>query len=698
MMSPRRWPEIAVALVLLCAVVWLRWPTLGFDFWNVDEAIHAAAARTILDGGVLYRDAIDQRTPLSYYAVAAVMAAFGTNNLWAVRCFIALIIAGTALLLFLAGRRLRGAAAGLGAAGLYALLTSSLLYPGDAYAANTEWFVALFSTAAAVVFLTGTNPSSARRVFTTGLLLGCSFLSKQPALLDATAPVAALLYAAWRQAWPRRTLFARLLEFGAGWCVPVLLTLGYFAAQGALRECVFYTWTYNLDYYGPEITAAGRLDALAVPFRLVGTAQPWLLVVWAAGTLHVLHRLLQRQPTPQEGETNPDFVFLAAWSLAALGGVASSGREFDHYSIQFLAPLCLSGGLVLSWLVNEVSRSGSGWFPRLAAAALLALVIHGLGSAILPARQRTLPVDPSIRVATYIRTHSTTADRIFVWGFHPDIYGFAERRPASRYLFASFVTGLIPWTNIAPERDTSYAIVPGAMDNLLHDLTARPPLFIVDCSAGPYNRHWQKYPLEKFPTLRDFVRSHYRVVKSEEFVPQGFRLFQLRAPGKAAEDPASTRELPVELAATLKLGALAASLEPVRASAPFGADRTLTDGRLEYFMHAPATLVYRIPAGYAALRGGFGFRPAAYGPENQSPTDGAEFVIRWRPAAGSEQILLRRLLRPRDEPADRSVQSFRIILPSADGGELELAINPGPTDNPASDWTFWTDLLLEKIP
>jgi hypothetical protein len=417
-----------------------------------------------------------------------------------------------------------------------------------------------------------------------------------------------------------------------------------------------------------------------------------------AGALFVLHRLVQRQPTPQENATNPGLVFLAAWSLAALGGVGSSGRGFEHYSIQFLAPLCLGGGLVLSRLIFAVSSSGLGRFRRLAAAALLALVIHGLGAAILPARQRTLPVDPSIRVANYIRTHSAPADRIFVWGFHPDIYGFADRLPASRYLFASFVTGLIPWTNTAPERDTTYAIVPGAMENLLHDLTARPPLFIVDCSAGAYNRHWQKYPLEKFPVLRDFIRSRYRVVKSEEFVPQGFRLFQLRAPGEPAEDPGVTRELPVEIASTLKLGALAASLEPVRASAPFGADRTLTDGRLEYFMHAPATLVYRIPAGYGALRGGFGFRPAAYGPENQSPTDGAEFVIRWRPAAGSEQVLLRRLLRPRDEPSDRSLQSFHVILPSPDGGELELAINPGPTDNPASDWTFWTDLLLEKFP
>jgi hypothetical protein len=694
MMSLRRWPEAAVGLVLLCAVVWLRWPTFGFNYWNVDEAIHAAAARTLLDGGVLYRDAIDQRTPLSYHAVAAVMAVFGTDNFRAVRGGIALLIAATAFLLFLAGRRLRGPAAGLGAAGLYALLSSSLLYPGDAYAANTEWFVAFFSTAAAVVFLTVTNPPGSRRLVTTGVLLGCSFLSKQPALLDLAAPAAALVYTGWRQAWPRRTRLTRLLAIGAGWCIPVLLTLGYFAARGALRECVFCTWTYNLAYYGPEITAAGRLEALATPFRLMGAAQPWLLGAWAAGAVLALHRLVQRQPSPQTNATNPGFVFLAVWSLAALAGVASSGRGFEHYSIQFLAPLCLGGGLVLARLLSETTGSGLSPFRRLGAAALLALVIFGLAAAVMPARQRTLPVDPSIRVATYIRDHSAPADRIFVWGFHPDIYGFADRRPASRYLFASFVTGLIPWTNTAPERDTTYAIVPGAMEHLLQDLAARPPLFIVDCSAGPYNRHWQKYPLEKFPALHDFIRDRYRSVKGGEFVPQGFRLFQLRGRGDVADDHPENRELPAGIASTLRLGPLA----PLRASAPFGADRTLADGRLEYFMHAPATLVYRIPAGYGALRGGFGFRPAAYGPENQSPTDGAEFVIRWRPVAGSERILLRRLLRPHDEPSDRSLQSFHVILSAAAGGELELAISPGPTDNPASDWTFWTDLLLEKNP
>ena len=688
---------VLLAISLVMVVLWLRWPTLGFSLWNVDEAIHAAVARTLLDGGVLYRDAIDQRTPLSYYAVAAVFAGFGENNLWAVRCALAVLIAATAFLLFLAGRALRGPVAGAGAAALYALLSSSVLFQGDANAVNTEWFVAFFSTAAAVVFLAGGLPAAPRRLFMAGLLLGCSFLSKQPAMLDLAAPVFALAYTAWRDSPSRRSRLIQLLVLAAGWLAPVLLTLGYFAMQGALRDAVFYTWTYNLDYYGPEIPLSGRLGSLTVPFRLIGATQPWLLVLWTAGAMRVLHRLLQRHPTPQETATNPGLVFLAAWSLAALAGAASGGRGFDHYSIQFLAPFCLGGGLALSRLVIWAWSRATRWPGRAAAAILLAVAAYDACSAALSARRRTLPEDSSQRVSAYIRSHTSPADRIFVWGYHPDIYLYSDRRPASRYLYASFITGLIPWTNTAPDRDTAYAIVPGAMENLLHDLAARPPVFIVDCSAGP-NRHWQKYPLKKFPALNDFIHRRYRVVEAGQFVPQGFRLFRLLSPGEPAESLSAPPDLPTEITSTLKLSTLASAVTPVRASAPHGANLSMVDGRLEYFAHAPSSIIYRLPAGTGStLRGGYGIRPAAYAPENKAPTDGAEFIIRWRPAGGGEQVMLRRLLRPREESADRGVQSFRLELPSsAGGGELELAISAGPTGNPASDWTFWTDLILEN--
>ena len=104
MPKQRLLPPLVLAL-LLGTVLWLRGPSFAIPLWNVDESIHAAVARTLLDGGTLYRDAIDQRTPLTYYAVAAIFGVAGANNLFAVRLVLAGLIAFTAFGLFLLGRR-----------------------------------------------------------------------------------------------------------------------------------------------------------------------------------------------------------------------------------------------------------------------------------------------------------------------------------------------------------------------------------------------------------------------------------------------------------------------------------------------------------------------------------------------------------------------------------------------------------------
>ena len=698
MKSSSLWRPVVAALLILAGVLWLRGATFGASLWNVDEAIHAAAARTILDGGVLYRDAADIRHPLSYYAVAAVFAVCGENNLWAVRALVAGLIAASAFFLYLAAGALRRPRAGAAAAALYVALSSAAFFSGDAYAANTEWFVAFFSSAAAALFLTGGPAPSSRRLAGTGALLAGAFLSKQPALLEAAAPFGVLLYLDWQPKQSARTVIPRLLTLIAGWLAPVALTAAYFGAKGALGDAIFYTWTYNLAYYGAEITTADRLAALPGPFLLLGASQAVLVGLWVLGALASLHRLAQRQPSATEAATNPSLLYLALWTVLAWAGAASSGRSFDHYTIQFLPAFCLGGGLVLAALADW-TRPAHRWFVRFGAGVLLAVVLWQVSSAAWSSRGRTLPDDTSRPVATYIREHSTAADRIFVWGFHADIYLYADRKPASRYLFGSFITGMIPWTNVAPGVDTTYAIVPGTMNRLLQDLTAHAPRFIVDCSAGP-NRYWQKYPPENYPPLRDYIRQHYRQVEPSRFLHQGYRLYQRLAPGETADAAETMPPLPAAVAAKLTLGTLANPLVPLLASAPNGADRLMADGRVKYFAHAPAVLTYRVPAGAGALHGGFGIEAAAYGADNKGPTDGAEFVIRWRPlGGGSEQVLLRRLLRPRDEPADRPIQSFRVALPAPHaGGELELAINPGPADNAASDWTYWIDLALENSP
>jgi 4-amino-4-deoxy-L-arabinose transferase-like glycosyltransferase len=681
-----------LAVALTAIVFWLRGPTLGFNVWNVDEAIHAAVAREILHGGVLYRDAYDLRHPLSYYAFAGVFAVAGENNLWAVRVAIALLLVATALCLHLAARRLAGPGAGVAAALTFAVLSSSALYPGDAFAANVEWFVAFFSAAAAAVFLAGGAQPSPGRCAACGALLAGSFLSKQPALLEAGAPLAALTYLAWQGRETRRQFGARVLALAAGWLAPLALALVYFWLNDAARGAIFYSWTYVLTYFGPEVTTAERFGTLPNPLVLLAAGQLALVAAWLAGSVLVAWRLAQRQPASAEAPGNPGLLYLAVWSLASYAGALSSGRGFDHYVIPFLAPFCLGAGLATGWL-GRIWRHGRGRAGRVAAALLLAVIAGQLVAAAGPARGRKLSRDSSVPVAEYIQAHSAPDDRIFVWGFHADIYLYADRRAASRHVYGAFVTGLIPWTNVAPERDTSYAAVPGAMDELLGDLARTRPLFIVDCSAGP-NRYWQKYPLENFPPLHDYIRAHYRQAEPHVFLAQGYRLYRRLNPGEAPEAPEEAT-LPADVRAKFAISTLSAPLAPLRAAAHHGAARQFKDGRDEFFAHAPSSFTYRVPAGATALRGGFGINAGAYAADNTGPTDGADFTVRWRPASGPERVLFSRLLRPRETESDRNDQTFRVELPDRNGGELELVIGGGPADNFASDWTYWTDLMLE---
>lgn len=686
-------PFLAVLLGLMLVAVWLRAPTFAFNHWNVDEAIHAAAARILLEGGVLYRDAIDQRTPLTYYLEAAVFALCGVNNLTAVRFATALLIAATGTCLFAAARNLGRPMAGLGAGLLFVVLGTATFAVGDANAAHTEWCVAFFSSAAIATF-TIRSISEAKRSFATGVLLGLAFLSKQPALLDLLAPGTVILYATHRHGVKIKQAIAQLTALSAGWLLPVVLFAGYFVFKGAWSDTVFYTWTYNLTYYGPETDWIDRIVAAFRGMGLIVTTAPIISAVCFAAVVIILIKLAQRQPTAHERNWHTIWLYLLMWAGSSWAGAASSGRDFQHYFITALPVFSLGSALSLSGMIRYLP---AGKWKAAGACIMIAAAWQPLSRA-LDNRGRKLPTDPSVQVSRYIKENSQIDDTVFVWGYHPDIYVFADRKPASRFLYASFLTGLIPWTNVDPTRETSYAIVPEAMGKLLQDLERSAPKFIVDCSAGP-NRYWGKYPIDDFPRLADYLKAHYRLEATGEFIPQGFRLYRRLAPGETAStdlpQPLSKDEI-----ADFTLPVVGNPIQAANGTAPWGTEVRVHDGRKEYFLHAPSRITFPLSnlQGGALLRGGCGIRPAAYAENNPGPTDGAEFIIRWRPLAGEDTVLWQRFLAPKTTESDRGIQSFSIVIPPSDanGGILELEIRPGPAENFASDWTFWSDLMLEN--
>lgn len=543
--APRRLlVALAVLLVLGAGIFWLRGPTLGVPLWNIDEGNLAVAAGELRHGAVMYRDMVDHRGPLSYYAAATLFRFTGTS-VFALHLATTALIVLTAGVLFVLGRRLGGLLAGAGAAVIYGGLACYLLTPSDAYAAHTEWLLVVFTTLAAFVLRFDAAPPSFSRSAGAGALLGLAFLTKQPALLDLGAPLGAAVWLVVVRHWPLRPVLRTTAGLLTGFAVVVGCTVLWFVAHGAWADLAFYTWTYNTRYYGPETTWNDRLLAPVPFFTHLFLTYPFVAVAVALGFAALTVRVIQFQPTDQLSRARPGESYLVLWSLTSLGAAMSSGRSFDHYFIQCLPPFALAA----AWVINQLPLLGArlaSSFGRFAGIAVATVVLLGVVWTARAAREVAPPPrDPALPLADYIRTHSRPADRVFVWGYNADIHLYAGRRPATRYIFCTFQTGLIPWTNLDPARDTTYAIVPGSMDALLADLARVRPLFIVDCGVGPHRR-FNKYPLDRFAPLRAVVDRDYLEVEPTRWLGHGFRLFIRRdAPRPAPGDlVASTADAP----------------------------------------------------------------------------------------------------------------------------------------------------------
>ena len=119
------------------------------------------------------------------------------------------------------------------------------------------------------------------------------------------------------------------------------------------------------------------------------------------------------------------------------------------------------------------------------------------------------PAPPArARLLEAIRERTAAEDSIFVWGYFPELYVLAPRRPASRYSNTNYLTGMLSWENHLPGVDTSAHVVPGAWDVLMAELDASRPPLIVDTAVGDHC-FYAKYPIASFPRLQEFLDRHY---------------------------------------------------------------------------------------------------------------------------------------------------------------------------------------------
>jgi 4-amino-4-deoxy-L-arabinose transferase-like glycosyltransferase len=477
---------LAWALALVFLTLATRLPLLRVDRPIDDEVVYAVAGQTIVDGGMPYASAVERKPPLLFYVYAAVLRTFGAYNWVALHLVEIIWILATMSGLYVIGRRLFDRDTGLIAALLYSIFQAWSYWNNLAF--NGE---VLMNLPIVWAYALGFSRQPSRHLvnlFVAGALLAAGFLLKQPAAI-AFVPLALYTIPRAGGKFALSDSMRPLVSLSLGFSVILIAAAIWLLSRGLLGDAFYWTIT---DHAVPKFYwVKGLENTLAfTAFCLPLTGGAWLGF----------------RDTGLWTDTRSERNALVALAVVSLIGAGSSGRFYPHYYIAVIPPCAL---LAAPWFAKfwraegRVQRLGYLTQAWLAATVLIFGIAHLRGLARQPAASEA---------GEYLLTHSSTDDRIFVWGQTTRIYVDAHRRPASRYIATFPLTGLIfgePRPSASePAIDTRTRIVPGAWDNLRKDFAQHEPAFIVDTEAAAD----AEYPVSEFPALATLLSEKYKPV------------------------------------------------------------------------------------------------------------------------------------------------------------------------------------------
>lgn len=509
--------RLFVILVVLLAAV--RLPSFVQPA-GADQGLYAYVGQRILDGGLPYRDAWDQKPPAVHFVYAAMYGLWSdAASIAAADLLVALLTAAALLLL---GRRLAGGRGPGEVAALLFLLLSNPAFTrlgGVRVRGQAEIFIGLAATLALLALWQGCRPRRdghpARRgwLVLSGALVGTAFLFKYNAGAYGLATlVGALVLGRDGRSSAAERLLARAWPLAVGFLAPVAAMAGLFAARGALQDLYLATVAYNLFYSGE--TYAGWMAFLTylVTFPV---RHAWLDSLWWLGGLGAAALTLGSLREPGR-------LVVPAWVAAACLSIAINGsRGLPQYFLQAAPALAMAAGLLVAGLWRH-----AGPLLRGAACGLIALglwrvtpfdkalettrddIRMALGQVTREAYlARFGDLDAGDKysalamteLAGHLRVSTGPNDHVLLFGFSPDALVQAERRSATRFFWSRPV--IVGFEESRP----GYGVA-GLLDEL--EVT-KPPLVVLQARDwDPDGPDSATFFLGE-PRLRQWLDAHY---------------------------------------------------------------------------------------------------------------------------------------------------------------------------------------------
>ncbi len=399
-----------------------------------DEGEYACAGQLILQGIPPYQLAYNMKFPGVYFAYALLMKMFGQTSP-GIHLGIMLVTSASAILVFLIGGQLLGAAGGLMAAALFAGLSAEPMAYG--LAGHATHFVTLFVCAGALALLKAEKRPSLLWPASAGLAFGAAILMKQHAVFFL--PIAAG-WLAWRTPGQKQNSFApsisRVGIFIAGFAMPLLLTAAALAKAGVWHRFYFWTIQYARQYISifPLPTVPRQFIAGFGPIFDSGI---WVWLLGMAGLGVMFFQTGRRRAA----------LFGAGLFLAGLAAACPGFYFSGHYFLPAMPGLALLNATLILAVADQLKTfrqiRALRWLP-----AFLFCVVAGdlmirnseTWFTLAPREiSRNLyglnPFPESTEIARYLAAHTSPRETIAVLGSEPQIYFLARRHSASGYIY-----------------------------------------------------------------------------------------------------------------------------------------------------------------------------------------------------------------------------------------------------------------------